>query len=137
MVKESRLNFFLFYWFPVLFYCGIIFTLSSFSFDLKTVESLHVDKIVHLIEYFLLGVLASRAFNNSFPRVAVFKYYFLIILFCSLYGLSDEIHQLFVPGREFSGADILADVLGASIGALVYRLRFIKSRGFYLGYGKD
>ncbi len=130
MAKDNRLNLFLVYWLPVLSYCGIIFFLSSFSFELEREEILYSDKFFHLVEYFLLGVLASRAFKNSFPHATVFKYYFLVILFCSLYGISDEIHQLFVPGREFSSADILVDVLGVGLGAWVYRLRFIKLRGF-------
>ena len=41
------------------------------------------------------------------------------VLIASLYGVSDEYHQRFVPGRMFDVLDMVADALGASAGAAV------------------
>lgn len=37
-----------------------------------------------------------------------------------LYGVADEIHQSFIPGRVTSGSDILADLVGASVFCLLF-----------------
>ena len=41
-------------------------------------------------------------------------------LLATLYGVSDEFHQSFVPGRESSGWDVLADFVGSSLGVFIY-----------------
>ena len=38
-----------------------------------------------------------------------------------LYGLTDEIHQAFVPGRDASALDVMADGTGAMIGSFIYK----------------
>lgn len=43
---------------------------------------------------------------------------YVAFLCAVLYGLSDETHQLFVPGREFSLFDLLADAVGAAVGII-------------------
>jgi len=46
----------------------------------------------------------------------------LSVVSASLYGISDEIHQSFVPFREAEVADVIADMLGAASGVLLYQL---------------
>ena len=78
------------------------------------------DKIEHLSAYFLLGILLSLAllFQNKFLKIK--KYFTLFTgLFIGLYAALDEIHQLFVPGRECDIMDWTADMIGASIGILL------------------
>ena len=41
------------------------------------------------------------------------------LITATLYGLSDEIHQIFVPGRQFCIYDLLADAIGAIMGVLI------------------
>jgi len=78
------------------------------------------DKIEHFTAYFLLGILLSLAllFQNKFLKI---KKYFTLYsgLFIGLYAALDEIHQLFVPGRECNIMDWTADMIGASIGILL------------------
>jgi len=50
------------------------------------------------------------------------------ILFSALYGLSDEAHQYFVPGRDADVWDGMADLLGSIAGVAVYR-RLVDKRG--------
>ncbi|MFZ0455315.1 MAG: VanZ family protein [Ignavibacteriaceae bacterium] len=78
------------------------------------------DKIEHFTAYFLLGILLSLTllFQNKFSKIK--KYFTLFTgLIIGLYAALDEIHQLFVPGRNCDILDWTADMIGASIGILV------------------
>ncbi|MGV8147186.1 MAG: VanZ family protein [Alkaliphilus sp.] len=44
----------------------------------------------------------------------------LTLLVCVLYAISDETHQIFVPGRSAQVSDILIDSVGAAVGILIY-----------------
>jgi VanZ family protein len=45
----------------------------------------------------------------------------VITMMVALYGAFDEIHQLFVPGREASMGDLVADVVGGLVAAVLFR----------------
>ena len=116
------------YWLPVLVYCVAIFIQSSFPTTRQLPQWPHQDKILHLAAYALLGFLFFRALATG--RFAENRNLALIlsILFASLYGLSDEIHQSFVPGRSAEAADALADLAGGFLGAGYGWLRY---RGYF------
>lgn len=106
-----KLKGFLYYWLPVIVYSGLIFYFSSLSNPLP--QGLptfnYMDLILHSAEYLILSVLLLRAllhYNTSHP-------YALSIIIAAVYGITDEIHQLFVQGRFFAVSDIIADALGA------------------------
>ncbi len=108
------------YWGPIVAYAGLIFYLSSQPHpeeNLPSIVSLFSDKFLHVIEYAVLGGLFYRGFrwgtDESWRPWAVP----LALLCTSLYGVSDEIHQSFVPFRESSWLDWLADTIGATLGA--------------------
>ena len=75
------------------------------------------DKVLHLIAYAVFGglivfaLVGHRRFDSFARRVA-----FAAIL-ATLYGVTDEVHQSFVPGRFPDAADALADAVGAVLGA--------------------
>jgi VanZ family protein len=109
---------FLRYWGPVCGYAGLIFYLSAQSHpenDLPFVTHFS-DKVLHLVEYAILGALCYRAMCGS--RDGSYSRYTIVgaILLASLYGMSDEVHQAFVPFRESSWLDWLADTVGAALG---------------------
>lgn len=114
---------FLRYWGPVCGYAGLIFYLSAQSHPETHVPFVtHVsDKVLHVIEYAVLGALCYRAIrgsgHDSWSRQAIPA----AILLASLYGVSDEVHQAFVPFRESSWLDWLADTVGAALGATAMR----------------
>ena len=117
------------YWLPVALYAGTIFFLSAQShpdeqlpsFLLKDVS----DKVLHAVEYAVLGGLCYRAFRWGVNGpVASYALLFAIVT-ASLYGVTDEVHQFFVQFRESSWLDWLADTIGAAIGAISWR--FIRS----------
>lgn len=70
--------------------------------------------VAHFCEYLVLGVLLVNALRSHMPlgRALV-----LAIVCASAYGISDEIHQIFVDGRYCDAADWLTDTLGAALGA--------------------
>ena len=109
-------------WGPVCGYAGLIFYLSSQSHpedNLPSFVGLLSDKVLHVAEYAVLGGLCYMAFRyGTGDRLRPWAG-LLAVLLASLYGLSDEIHQSFVPFRESSGFDWLADGIGATLGAVV------------------
>ncbi|MEY8001962.1 VanZ family protein [Clostridium sp. Mt-5] len=75
-----------------------------------------VRKVSHFLEYFILAILLFNAVkeNLKFKKLAVF-----LITVVFLYSCSDEIHQLFVPGRTGRIRDVIIDTMGGIIGFLV------------------
>jgi VanZ family protein len=76
----------------------------------------HQDKLMHFSAYFLLGALAANAFGG----LPVKRRFWWALVFASAYGISDEFHQSFVPGRSVDFFDWAADTAGAWCGALTY-----------------
>ncbi len=110
------------YWLPVLGYASVIFYLSSLPHPEEEVPKFlfekFSDKLLHFLEYAVLAVLCYRAFSfASGPRMSQHAV-LLAVLSASLYGITDEIHQVFIPFRESSVVDWLADTAGAAIGAI-------------------
>ena len=80
--------------------------------------------IAHIFTYGVLAFLVVRAFAHHWdPTPRLVWIAFAVTL---LYGVSDEIHQLFVPGRGFQFYDILMDGVGALIGLSMYTLHRFK-----------
>lgn len=88
------------------------------------------DKMVHLFEYAILAMLMFRAWLG-FTRWSsdkMGKAILIIIIFTSLYGASDELHQKFVPGRSAEFNDWLMDTLGAILFLTPFLLPSVKNR---------
>jgi VanZ family protein len=111
---------FLRYWGPVCGYAGIIFYFSSLSHpeeDLPFVGHFS-DKVLHAVEYAVLGALCLRAFHGTL-HVSWRQWATpMAVVLASLYGASDEIHQSFVPFRYSHVLDWVADTVGAVIGVV-------------------
>lgn len=106
------------YWLPVASYAGLIFYLSSLSHPEAYLPSLIEtlgDKLLHVLEYGLLGILCYRAFRHAAGPWAAGSSLLLAILASAAYGLTDEVHQAFVPFREPDVWDLLADAVGATL----------------------
>jgi VanZ family protein len=104
-------------WGPVILYMGIIFYLSSQS-DVSIPSALS-DKSWHSIGYTGFAMLIVRALAGGFPRRISTITAFLAIALATAYGVTDEFHQSFVPGRTSDVHDLFADATGAAIGAFV------------------
>lgn len=71
---------------------------------------------IHIAAYAGLGALAARATAKGTRHVS-WRAVLAAILISSLYGVSDEYHQRFVPGRSFDMLDMAADAIGSVVGA--------------------
>lgn len=106
-------------------YCAVIFFLSSQP-DLgldppRWLDWPQSDKAVHFVLYGgLAGIVALGLWRSSGRTLAARTLLAAPIAFAVLYGLSDEIHQLFVRNRTFDLLDLLADATGATIFAGVF-----------------
>ncbi|RPH80856.1 MAG: VanZ family protein [Nitrospiraceae bacterium] len=113
------------YWLPVVLYAGMIFFWSSQSHPEEQLPSFLLkdvsDKVLHAVEYAGLGGLCYRAFRWGASGQVASRALLFAITAASLYGITDETHQLFVPFRESSWQDWLADTAGAAIGALSWK----------------
>jgi VanZ family protein len=100
-----------------LIWMAVIFYLSHQS-SLPTPELLPgQDKLFHALAYGVLGsllLMSCRLGKDSYTKIQMNR----SILIASLYGISDEIHQYFVPGREADVMDWVADTLGALMAVL-------------------
>ncbi len=71
---------------------------------------------VHFAVYAGLGALTARATGRGLRNVS-WRAVVTAILISSLYGVTDEYHQLFTPGRSFDVLDMAADAIGSIVGA--------------------
>jgi VanZ family protein len=109
-------------WGGVIGYCVLIFALSSQP-DLTPPAPLPLsDKPAHLLEYGILGWLWARAVRASRPGWAALAVLLSTLIFTGSYGLSDEWHQYYVPGRFADLRDVLADAFGGTLGGVGYLL---------------
>ena len=82
-----------------------------------------IREMAHFTEFFILGILAYVD-HREFERSNVLVY---PIIFSVLYAISDEFHQLFVPGRYCDIRDMAVDISGAICGIFLSHL-FMKWR---------
>lgn len=97
-------------WLPVGLWAAIIFFLSDQP-SLPKLGPSWISFAAHFGEYLVLAFLLARA-NDA--RTG--------IVGAGVYGITDEFHQAFVPGRTPDVADWLADIAGALVGVFLYRL---------------
>ena len=108
-------------WGPVVGYCTLIFLMSAQSdLSLPAFPSSDSDKVAHVLEYGVLGILWARAAKASWPHWTFLLVLASISLFTGLYGVMDEWHQLYVPGRFSDWHDALADLCGGTLGGMGY-----------------
>lgn len=97
-------------WVPVAVWAAVIFFLSDQP-SLPKLGPPWISSATHFGEYLVLAFLLARA-NGA--RTGV--------LGAAVYGVTDELHQAFVPGRTPDVADWFADMAGAFVGVWLYRL---------------
>ncbi len=116
------------YWLPPILWALIIFIFSSFP-TVQTTEfflgDFLIKKSAHLFEYGVLAILLYRALLNY--DVNTNKALFFAILIAGLYGVSDEFHQSFIPGRGPAVRDVIIDTIGATIGIFLTR-KYLESK---------
>jgi VanZ family protein len=109
---------------PAILVAIVLFILSSIPYPPPVILNLsHEDLIMHATVYGVFGFFMARAFYYQTGYLRL-KQNLLLFTFLvgTIYGISDEIHQYFVPGRVSDILDVLADSVGTLIGFVVFRL---------------
>ena len=105
-------------WALVAAWMAAVFQVSSLS-RLGMAERVP-DWISHPIEYGAGAFLLCRALGGR-GRTASVPAAIGAVVLATLYGVTDEYHQSFVPGRDADAADVAKDFLGAAAAAVLYR----------------
>ena len=110
-------------WIPALAWAATIFVLSSFPGTAYPATDLYqADKLVHLGLYGLLGLLCARGLLRGARAHHPWATWLIASALSTAYGMSDELHQRFVPGRNSDWRDVCADAAGSLLGAAVILL---------------
>jgi len=107
-------------WGPVLAWMGVLFEASAQS-DIGLAGRLP-DTLTHGTGYLALGLLVSRAASGGLGRRLSSGRAVVVVILCTLYGVSDEFHQSFVAGRDASVWDVVKDFGGATLATLLWPL---------------
>ncbi len=97
---------------PLILYAALIFYLSSVPGSEIPSQISPYSLLLHFLLYMFF----------SLPIYLFFQEPFYSYLFGTLYAFSDELHQLFVPGRSCDPLDYLADSTGLAVGLLIILL---------------
>jgi VanZ family protein len=98
---------------------GVIFILSSQS-TLPAVGFAWEDKLLHVVAYAGLGVLALGAFHGGLRDLLTPGATLGAVALTVAYGVVDELHQSTVSGRVASVSDAAADAVGAVVAIPIY-----------------
>ncbi|MDX2022169.1 MAG: VanZ family protein [Deltaproteobacteria bacterium] len=105
------------WWLGPILWALLLFVASSIpGTSYPQISFEYADKVVHTLIYGTLGALLAVAARLNLPWSAARVWWFSIGV-ATLYGATDEFHQLFVPNRSADLRDLLADALGAGLGA--------------------
>lgn len=110
------------HFFPSIIFAFLIFLISNqqniklpdIGFDL-------IDKFMHLFAYLIFGLTLIYGIYKS-VNLSSIKEFFILFTFGSVYAITDEIHQYFVPGRTCDIFDILADITGIVLSYFIFYL---------------
>lgn len=116
-------------WSATVAYMAVLFWLSSRTGDVVGRWNLLrvPDYVLHGVAYLGLGAVAHVAFAASF-RWSPWLRALAAMVLATVYGVSDEVHQAFVPGRMASWQDVLADAAGAAVGQVLFLVRPVADR---------
>lgn len=97
----------------------------NLKFDVRGFNHI-LRKNAHFMAYLVLGVLTVRVLRKS--GIRGYRSIALALGVCVLYAISDEVHQLFIPGRSGEVMDVLIDSAGVSVGIGGYYLLTLSNK---------
>lgn len=106
---------------PTLLFMGAIFLGSNLSMSSGAGFSIR-DIYLHFAEFFALGLLTARMVSPFRGRDGLLSSLFLAVGIVAVFAGLDEIHQIYVPGRNPDFRDLAWDVMGGLTGVLAYLL---------------
>lgn len=102
---------------------GFIFNIKFDESDVIAVTSscgVWIRKCAHFTEYLVLGLLMTNALRFTIKEKKNFV--LILILLCFIYACSDELHQIFIPGRVGTIFDAIIDLSGSYAGIMSFVL---------------
>ncbi|HSQ42039.1 MAG TPA: VanZ family protein [Fibrobacteraceae bacterium] len=105
---------------PALLMMGLLFALSSLPGGSGGIIRPPMDKVIHGAAYLVLGLLFCAWIRERRWRGQPLRHALIVLLIVGIFGLSDEFHQSFVPGRDVSLGDWAADLTGGILSLIVY-----------------
>ena len=91
-------------------YAGLVALVSLLPGGRESGE--HLDKVVHLLVYYIFAVFGFRMLTNK-------QHYFYVCIGIIIYGGLIELGQSYTPGRDMSGLDMVANIAGVALGAVM------------------
>jgi len=111
-------------------FCLIIIAGSSVPGNkIPEVFELTPDKLIHCVEYFVLGLLIHHWLKLEFPSNKNLTLLLITILLGSLFGIIDENYQRLTPGRSPDTWDWVLDTVGVSLSVFASNLLVGKING--------
>lgn len=86
--------------------------------------SLGIRKSAHYVVYLILGILVFRAVDTY--EIQLSQKVYLSVMLCVGYAISDEIHQIFVPGRAGTLLDVFIDSMGSATSIAFFSIKGTK-----------
>ena len=85
-----------------------------------------VRKTAHFTEYLILGILILQLLSD-YTKINK-RMLIVSLVICYLYAVSDEVHQIFIPGRTAKVLDTFIDGAGSLVGIVIYSIYQSKCR---------
>ena len=108
------------WWAPLGAFSASIFFMSNRESPIRIPDGyFEFDKVLHFGVYVVWALLCAVPVLRFWPSLRPFRLILIVGIAGLLYGISDEIHQAYVPKRQADVADLVADAVGAFTGAAV------------------
>jgi len=127
-------------WIPSILWMALIYYLSSRTGDEINTILPFFQKFLpfiqdfnwgHFVSYFILAMTFDFAFGKKSTQ---WRYKLIIVLLCTLYGATDEIHQYYVGGRMMDWYDLRNDCIGATLWVLLIKIPYFQKVWKKLSY---
>ena len=132
-IERTPMERFTRYWLPVLIFVCVIIGFSAQPHLKLPFKFRNSDKVAHMGEYFCLGFLLARAWWHTLTAPRSGKV-IVLALACGIFmAACDEKFQSFIPGRESTVTDAIADTIGVTLALFVYLLMWRRGEPGALG----
>ncbi len=120
-VLDNQMKTIVYAWIPPLIWAAAVFAISSLPGpSLPDLGFTAQDKFAHALVFGTLSVLVLRALWRTRTRSTPLMAMGVAVAIATVYGVTDEFHQSFVPFRAPDVLDVVADGFGALLGVLVF-----------------
>ena len=97
-----------------------IFIISSISFDNTGISAEKFSLLPFIYHFFAFFFLSFFILSGLRQKPEIRRRFFVLLFILIIYAISDEIHQLFTPGRFATATDVIINFFGIGVGSGVY-----------------